>query len=213
MATARGGARFPFGRVSRHSLRHARRPAKYDIVQSIRTLTLVAERHAEKRSGGRFHFRAPAEMAAVARNIPTGFGTRWKSPSGATSSFLSASRNSPPSRRPTVPAPRSFCAGWCCGVCKSVTGTRAEQFRPQVMEELGHHWRGRLRGIFSHHLGFSAGLPGARHRVDHARQRGRQPGLLLPWHQRRLPDSLRSLFPAFSQQRAHGAAQTARHRH
>src|SRR5439155_14457784 len=35
---------------------------RYDIVQSIRTLTLLRERHAEKRSGGRFHFRTTAEM-------------------------------------------------------------------------------------------------------------------------------------------------------
>ena len=32
---------------------------KYDIVQSIRTLTLLREEHPEKRQGGRFHFRTP----------------------------------------------------------------------------------------------------------------------------------------------------------
>jgi DNA-directed DNA polymerase III PolC len=43
---------------------------KFDIVQSIRTLTLLRERHPEKRSGGRLHFRAPARMAAVCREHP-----------------------------------------------------------------------------------------------------------------------------------------------
>jgi hypothetical protein len=36
---------------------------KFDIVQSIRTLTLLQENHPEKRRGGRFDFRSPAEMA------------------------------------------------------------------------------------------------------------------------------------------------------
>ena len=36
---------------------------KYDIVQSIRTLTLLREEHPEKRTNGRLHFRSPAEMA------------------------------------------------------------------------------------------------------------------------------------------------------
>jgi DNA-directed DNA polymerase III PolC len=43
---------------------------RYDIVQSIRTLTLLQEEHPEKRSGGRFHFRSPTEMAAAAHNHP-----------------------------------------------------------------------------------------------------------------------------------------------
>ena len=35
---------------------------KYDIVQSIRTLTLLRQEHPEKRLDGEFHFRPPAEM-------------------------------------------------------------------------------------------------------------------------------------------------------
>ena len=35
---------------------------KYDIVQSIRTLTLLRQQHPEKRLGGHYHFRPPAEM-------------------------------------------------------------------------------------------------------------------------------------------------------
>ena len=38
---------------------------KYDILQSIRTLTLLQQAHPEKRAGGRWHFRAPEELAAV----------------------------------------------------------------------------------------------------------------------------------------------------
>jgi len=35
---------------------------KYDIVQSIRTLTLLRQQHPEKRLDGEYHFRPPAEM-------------------------------------------------------------------------------------------------------------------------------------------------------
>ena len=43
---------------------------KYDLVQSIRTLTLLRQTHPEKRAGGRFHFRTPAEMAAACQPHP-----------------------------------------------------------------------------------------------------------------------------------------------
>jgi DNA-directed DNA polymerase III PolC len=38
---------------------------RYDILQSIRTLTLLDHAHSEKRRGGGWHFRPPAEMAAL----------------------------------------------------------------------------------------------------------------------------------------------------
>jgi len=40
---------------------------RYDIVQSIRTLTLLRQAHPEKRLTGRRHFRSPAEMLAGCR--------------------------------------------------------------------------------------------------------------------------------------------------
>jgi len=43
---------------------------KYDIVQSIRTLTLLRQEHAEKRTGGRYHFRTPGEMVAACKERP-----------------------------------------------------------------------------------------------------------------------------------------------
>lgn len=43
---------------------------KFDIVQSIRTLTLLRQAHPEKMPAGDFHFRAPAEMRALARAHP-----------------------------------------------------------------------------------------------------------------------------------------------
>ena len=43
---------------------------KYDIVQSIRTLTLLRQEHPDKRMDGRMHFRTPAEMAAACKDHP-----------------------------------------------------------------------------------------------------------------------------------------------
>ncbi len=43
---------------------------RYDILQSIRTLTLLEHEHPEKRRGGRYHFRTPAEMAAGCAQHP-----------------------------------------------------------------------------------------------------------------------------------------------
>ena len=43
---------------------------KFDILQSIRTLTLLRQEHPEKRSGGRLHFRTPAEMTQACREHP-----------------------------------------------------------------------------------------------------------------------------------------------
>ncbi|HEY3855641.1 MAG TPA: DNA polymerase III subunit alpha [Verrucomicrobiae bacterium] len=43
---------------------------KFEIVQSIRTLTLLHEDHPEKRRHGQFHFCSPAEMAAACKEHP-----------------------------------------------------------------------------------------------------------------------------------------------
>src|ERR1039458_2884808 len=43
---------------------------KYDIVQSIRTLTLLRQEHPDKRLDGRFHFRTPSEMTIACCDHP-----------------------------------------------------------------------------------------------------------------------------------------------
>jgi DNA-directed DNA polymerase III PolC len=43
---------------------------RYDIVQSIRTLTLLRQSHPEKRLTGRYHFRTPSEMISGCREHP-----------------------------------------------------------------------------------------------------------------------------------------------
>jgi nucleotidyltransferase/DNA polymerase involved in DNA repair len=43
---------------------------KYDIVQSIRTLTLLRQEHPSKRAAGHFHFRTPSEMVEACQEHP-----------------------------------------------------------------------------------------------------------------------------------------------
>lgn len=49
---------------------HPRDRMNFDIAQSIRTLTLLRERHAGKRQQGAYHFRTPREMWAVGASHP-----------------------------------------------------------------------------------------------------------------------------------------------
>jgi DNA-directed DNA polymerase III PolC len=43
---------------------------KFDILQSVRTLTLLRQAHPQKRAGGAFHFRSSAEVAEIFRQHP-----------------------------------------------------------------------------------------------------------------------------------------------
>ncbi|MBV9462721.1 MAG: PHP domain-containing protein, partial [Verrucomicrobiae bacterium] len=43
---------------------------RYDVIQSIRTLTMLDEAHPEKRRGGEFHFPGPDRLAAAERKDP-----------------------------------------------------------------------------------------------------------------------------------------------
>jgi DNA polymerase III alpha subunit/nucleotidyltransferase/DNA polymerase involved in DNA repair len=138
MAAARGGADgFPAAACpSIHYATPAERQ-RYDIVQSIRTLTLLQERHAQKRNGGRLHFRAPAEMAEGCREHP-----EWLR---HTLEIAGRCDFELPFGKPQFPAfapgdgssAREFLRRLVLQGLQQRYGTRAEQFRPQVMEELG----------------------------------------------------------------------------
>jgi DNA-directed DNA polymerase III PolC len=138
MATARGGADgfLAVACPPVHYATPADRP-RYDIVQSIRTLTLLRERHAEKRSGGRLHFRAPAAMAEGCQEHPD-----WLR---HTLEIAERCQFELPFGQPQFPAfaPRDgssakeFLHRLVLRGLQERYGTRAEQFRPQVMEELG----------------------------------------------------------------------------
>ena len=110
---------------------------KFDIVQSIRTLTLLQEDHPEKRRGGRFHFRSPVEMATACQEHP-----EWLR---HTTEIAERCNFELPFGKPQFPAfipPDGSSSGTYLhrlvleGLQRRY-GSRAGQFRPQVMEELG----------------------------------------------------------------------------
>ncbi len=123
------------GPVIRYAMPEDRQ--KFDIVQSIRTLTLLQEEHPEKRRGGKFHFRTPDEMAAACKEHPD-----WLRHTGE---IAERCQFDLPFGKPQFPAfappdgspPGEFLHRLVVEGLRRRYGQRAEQFRPQVMEELG----------------------------------------------------------------------------
>jgi DNA-directed DNA polymerase III PolC len=110
---------------------------KFDIVQSVRTLTLLQEDHPEKRRGGQFHFRSPVEMATACQEHP-----EWLK---HTIEIAQRCNFELPFGKPQFPAfipPDGSSSGEYLhrlvleGLQRRY-GSRAGQFRPQVAEELG----------------------------------------------------------------------------
>ncbi len=109
---------------------------KYDIVQSIRTLTLLRQEHPSKRMDGRLHFRTPAEMAEACKEHPD-----W-----LTHSLEIADRCNfeMPFGKPQFPAfvppdgstPREFLYQLVKDGLRRRYGERAGSMRPQVEQEL-----------------------------------------------------------------------------
>ncbi len=110
---------------------------KYDIVQSIRTLTLLQEEHPGKRKNGRLHFRSPAEMAHACKDHP-----EWLR---LTREIAERCNFELPFGKPQFPAyrpqdgspPSAFLRQLVLQGLRDRYGTRAEKFRAQAMEELG----------------------------------------------------------------------------
>jgi error-prone DNA polymerase len=109
---------------------------KYDIVQSIRTLTLLRQEHPEKRKDGRLHFRTPAEIATACKDH-----LEW-----LTHSLEIADRCNfdMPFGKPQFPAfvppdgstPREFLHKLVTEGLRRRYGERAASMRPQIEQEL-----------------------------------------------------------------------------
>ncbi|MFO1514172.1 MAG: DNA polymerase IV, partial [Verrucomicrobiota bacterium] len=109
---------------------------KYDIVQSIRTRTLLRQEHPSKRPNGQFHFRPPAEMVAACQGHP-----EW-----LTHSLEIAGRCNfeMPFGKPQFPAfvpsdgstPRAFLHQLVFDGLRRRYGESASAMRPQVEQEL-----------------------------------------------------------------------------
>src|SRR6266568_604211 len=110
---------------------------KYDILQSIRTLTLLRQQHPEKRSEGRFHFRAPAEMAAACREHPDWLRHTHEIAERCHFDLPFGKPQFPAFRPPEGSQPSEFLRRLVFQGLRERYGPRAEQIRPQVLEELG----------------------------------------------------------------------------
>jgi DNA-directed DNA polymerase III PolC len=109
---------------------------KFDIVQSIRTRTLLRQDHPEKRKDGKLHFRPPAEMIFACRENP-----EW-----CENSLEIAARCNfeMPFGKPQFPAfvppdgtlPREFLWKLVSDGLKRRYGNRAGLMRPQIEQEL-----------------------------------------------------------------------------
>ena len=110
---------------------------QFDIVQSIRTLTLLREEHPEKRTGRRLHFRSPEEMARACKDSPD-----WLR---RTVEIAERCNFELPFGKPQFPAfrpqdgsmPSDFLRRLVIKGLEDRYGSRAGQFRAQAMEELG----------------------------------------------------------------------------
>lgn len=109
---------------------------KFDIVQSIRTLTLLRQEHPEKDCGSRRHFRAPSELAAHCREHP-----EWLE---HTLELAERCEFELPFGKPQFPAyaprdgsaPAHFLRRLALEGLRRRYGARAERHRAQVEEEL-----------------------------------------------------------------------------
>ena len=109
---------------------------KYDIVQSIRTLTLLRQEHPEKKAGGRFHFRAPAEMMQACRTHPDWVERSHEIADRCSFDFPFGAPQFPDYTPPDGSTPRAFLRRLVQGGLERRYGKRAPQFALQVEAEL-----------------------------------------------------------------------------
>jgi error-prone DNA polymerase len=105
-------------------------------VQSIRTLTLLQQEHPEKKRGGRFHFRAPAEMASGCREQPGWLLHGREIANCCQFDFPFGPPQFPPFTPPDGTPSHEFLRRLVTQGLLERYGARAVQFQPQMLEEL-----------------------------------------------------------------------------
>jgi error-prone DNA polymerase len=109
---------------------------KYDIVQSIRTLTLLRQAHPGKRLEGRFHFRTPAEMAAACQAHPEWLAHSLEIADRCQFEIPFGKPQFPPFVPPDGSTARAFLHRLVWEGLRRRYGERAGAMRPQVEQEL-----------------------------------------------------------------------------
>ena len=109
---------------------------RYDILQSIRTLTLLREPHADKRMGGKFHFRTAAEMAAGCKEHPEWLHHTLEIAERCNFEFPFGKPQFPAYPPPDGLSAKEFLYQLVLHGLRNRYGARASSFESQVLEEL-----------------------------------------------------------------------------
>ncbi len=110
---------------------------KFDIVQSIRTRTLLRQAHPGKRLTGDFHFRPPGEVAAAFRDHPALLDHTQEIADRCTFALSAAPPQFPAFKTPDGSTPHEFLRKLVFDGLRRRYRDRAEGLRPQIEEELG----------------------------------------------------------------------------
>jgi DNA-directed DNA polymerase III PolC len=109
---------------------------KYDIVQSIRTLTLLRQEHPEKRLDGRLHFRTPAEMVAACKEHPEWLAHSLEIADRCNFEMPFGKPQFPPFVPPDKSTPHEFLHRLVKDGLHKHYGCNAHAMQPQVEQEL-----------------------------------------------------------------------------
>lgn len=110
---------------------------QFDIVQSIRTLTLLRESHADKRTGDRLHFRTPAEMAVGCKEHSEWIRHTLEIADRCDFELPFGKPQFPAFVPPDGSTAKEFLHRLVRQGLRTRYGARSERFHPQVMAELG----------------------------------------------------------------------------
>jgi DNA polymerase-3 subunit alpha len=109
---------------------------RYDILQSIRTLTLLREQHPDKRMGGRLHFRSVAEMNEGCKDHPEWLRHTLEIAERCNFDFPFGAPQFPAYLPPAGVSAKDYLFQLVIEGLRERYGSREHQFRPQVLEEL-----------------------------------------------------------------------------
>jgi DNA-directed DNA polymerase III PolC len=109
---------------------------KYDIVQSIRTLTLLRQEHPAKRLDGRLHFRTPREMAEACKDHPEWVAHSVEIAERCNFQIPFGKPQFPAFVPPDGSTPREFLHKLVTAGLRKRYGDRAPAMRPQIEQEL-----------------------------------------------------------------------------
>jgi len=110
---------------------------KYDIVQSIRTLTLLSQEHPEKRRDGKLHFRTPPEMVAACQGHPEWLAHSLEIAERCNFAMPFGKPQFPAFVPPDGSTPHEFLHMLVSDGLRRRYGDRASTMRPQIEQELG----------------------------------------------------------------------------